>query len=108
MFKFSKTGLLAAVMALAALATGSVQAADGVELYTTKTCIACHGADGKTPVLPVYPKIAGQNETYVLQQMKDIKAGTRNNGMSAAMTAIMSTVSVEEVAILAKYVAELK
>lgn len=108
MFKFSKTGLLTALLALAAVSAGSAQAADGAALYTAKTCIACHGADGKTPVLPAYPKIAGQNEAYVLQQMKDIKAGTRNNGMSAAMTAIMSTVSDEEVAILAKYVAELK
>lgn len=107
MFKFIKAALLTAV-ALAAFSSGALQAADGAALYTAKTCVACHGADGKTPVLPAYPKIAGQNEAYVLQQMKDIKAGTRNNGMSAAMTAVMSTVSDEEVAILAKYVAELK
>lgn len=108
MFKFPKAGLLTAVTLAAVLSTGAALAADGASLYTAKTCVACHGADGKTPVLPAYPKIAGQNEAYVLQQMKDIKAGTRNNGMSAAMTAVMSTVSDEEVAILAKYVAELK
>ena len=107
MLKFTKASLLTAAV-LAALSTGIAQAEDGAALYASKTCIACHGADGKTPIMPIYPKIAGQNEAYVLQQLKDIKAGTRNNGMSAAMTAIMATVSDEEVAILAKYVAEMK
>jgi cytochrome c len=107
MFKFPKAGLLTAVT-LAVLSTGTALAADGAALYTAKTCVACHGADGKTPVLPAYPKIAGQNETYVLQQLKDIKSGTRSNGMSAAMKAVMATVSDEEMATLATYVAGLK
>lgn len=105
MLKTITTSLL---LSAALLASQAGMAADGAALYTAKTCVACHGADGKTPVLPAYPKIAGQNEAYVLQQMKDIKAGVRNNGMAAAMTAVMATVSDEEVAILAKYVAELK
>lgn len=107
MFKFTKTALLTAV-ALAAFSSGALQAADGAALYTAKTCVACHGADAKTPILPAYPKIAGQNETYVLQQLKDIKSGTRSNGMSAAMKAVMATVSDEEMAALATYVAGLK
>jgi len=107
MFKFTKAALLAAVT-LAAFSSGALQAADGAALYTAKTCVACHGADAKTPLLPAYPKIAGQNETYVLQQLKDIKSGTRSNGMSAAMKAVMTTVSDEEMAALATYVAGLK
>lgn len=107
MFKFTKTALLTAVI-LAALAAGTAQAADGAALYTAKTCVACHGADAKTPLLPAYPKIAGQNETYVLQQLKDIKSGTRDNGMTAAMKAVMTSVSDEEIAALATYVAGLK
>lgn len=103
-----KTIHISLLLGAALLASQTATAEDGAALYTAKTCVACHGADGKTPVLPAYPKIAGQNEAYVLQQMKDIKAGTRKNGMSAAMTAVMATVTDEEVAILAKYVAELK
>ncbi|MEE8321229.1 MAG: c-type cytochrome, partial [Gammaproteobacteria bacterium] len=52
---------------------GLVQAADGAELYKTKTCNACHGVDANTPLLPVYPKLAGQNSEYLVNQMRDIK-----------------------------------
>lgn len=82
-------------------------AADGAALYKSKTCVACHGKDGKTPIMPNYPKIAGQNEAYVLQQMKDIKSGARSNGQSAAMKGVMHLVSDEEMQALAKYVASL-
>ncbi len=83
-------------------------AAKGAELFKTRTCFTCHGADGKTPILPQYPKIAGQNPEYVLQQMKDIKDGTRANGLSAAMKGIMHLVSDEEMKILADYVATME
>jgi cytochrome c len=83
-------------------------ALDGAELYKTKTCSTCHGKDGKTPILPAYPKIAGQNEAYTLQQLKDIKSGTRANGMSAAMKGIMHLVSDEEMVALAKYIATMQ
>ena len=76
-------------------------AADGAELYTTKTCNACHGADAKTPLLPVYPKLAGQNADYLFNQMKDIKSGTRSNGQSAAMKGIMVAVEENEMRTLA-------
>jgi len=82
-------------------------AADGATLYKTKTCTACHGKDGKTPIMPSYPKIAGQNAAYALQQMKDIKSGARSNGQTAAMKGVMHLVSDEEMKALADYVATL-
>lgn len=107
MFKFLKVGVLALV-AGAALSVGTAQAADGAALYTAKTCVACHGADAKTPIAPAYPKIAGQNETYLLQQLKDIKSGTRNNGQTVLMKGVLAAVSDEEMAALATYIASLK
>ncbi|UCB55290.1 MAG: cytochrome c [Thiotrichales bacterium] len=86
----------------------SVHALDGAELYKTKTCLTCHGKDGKTTIMPSYPKIAGQNEAYTLQQLKDIKSGARANGMSAAMKGIMHLVSDEEMAALAAYIATME
>lgn len=97
----STAALLIAVSPLTAVA------ADGAELFKTKTCVACHGKDGKTPIMPNYPKIAGQNSAYVLQQMKDIKSGARNNGQTAAMKGVMHLVSDEEMAALADYIASL-
>ncbi len=76
----------------------------GAELYKTKTCFTCHGADGKTPILPIYPNIAGQTSEYALQQMQDITSGARANGMTAAMKGVMHLVSAEEMKILADYV----
>ena len=93
---------------LLTLPMGSALAADGATLYKTKTCTACHGKDGKSPLLPTYPKIAGQNAAYVLQQMKDIKSGARSNGQSSAMKGVMHLVSDAEMKALADYVASLK
>ncbi|GAB6043164.1 hypothetical protein JCM17961_38420 [Endothiovibrio diazotrophicus] len=71
-------------------------------------CTACHGKDAATPILPIYPRLAGQNEGYLLQQMKDIKSGARNNGMTAAMKGIMHMVNDEEMAAVAKWLAGLR
>jgi cytochrome c len=101
-----KTISLAAVLSVASF-SGAVMAADGEALYKTKTCVACHGKDAKTPIMPTYPKIAGQSKEYALQQMKDIKSGARNNGMTAAMKGVMHLVTDEEMAALAEYVSGL-
>ena len=85
----------------------SVMAADGATLYKTKTCSACHGKDGRTPLMPNYPKIAGQNSAYTLQQMKDIKSGARNNGQAASMKGVMHLVTDEEMQALSDYLATL-
>ncbi len=82
-------------------------AADGATLFQQRTCFTCHGKDGQTPIMPAYPKIAGQNSEYSLQQMKDIKSGARSNGMSAAMKGIMHLVNDEEMKLLADYISTL-
>ena len=99
--------LAAGMIAGALMASGSAMA-DGATLYKTKTCIACHGADGKAPILPIYPKLAGQNEQYLTAQMKDIKSGARANGQSAAMKGVMHLVSDAEIGEISKWLAGLK
>lgn len=91
MKKFTLLGLsLAAVLATTATAT---IAADGAALFQEKTCWSCHGKDANTPIMPVYPKLCGQNADYALNQMKDIKDGKRANGQSAAMRGVMGLVT---------------
>lgn len=90
---------------------GQAHALDGKALYNNPAkggCSACHGKDAKSPILKSYPKLAGQNEAYALQQLKDIKSGKRNNGMTAAMKGIMHLVNDEEMAAIAKYISTLK
>lgn len=93
---------------LAALTCSTAFAGDGAKLYKEKTCIACHGADGKKTLMPDYPKIAGQNVKYVEKQMADIKSGARANGNSAAMKGVMVIVSEAEIKDLAEYVSKMK
>jgi cytochrome c len=91
-----------------AAAAAPAAALDGATLYTQRTCIACHGPDAKTPILPTYPKLAGQNADYAFQQMKDIKSGARSNGNTAAMAGIMHLVDEAEMRALADYISSLE
>ena len=99
---------LAFVTLLIAAGQASGQTPDGATLFKERTCIACHGQDAKTPILPTYPKLAGQGAEYTLQQMKDIKSGARSNGDTAAMKGIMFLVNEEEMKILSEYLASLQ
>jgi cytochrome c len=83
-------------------------AADGPTLFVKKTCVACHGKDAKSPILPTYPKLAGQSADYAYNQMNDIKSGARNNGQTAAMKGIMHLVSDEEIRTIANWLATLQ
>ena len=104
--KTMKTKLL--MMAVLCVFGSGVALADGAALYAEKTCVACHGKDGKKTLTPAYPKVAGQNAAYIEAQMKDIKSGARANGSSAAMKGIMHLVSDAEIKELALYLSKLK
>ena len=98
-----KTKMLAVAAALT-LASGFAMA-DGAALYAAKGCAACHGADGKSPTAPMYPKLAGQSATYAFNQMKDIKSGARSNGMSMVMKPMVANVSEAELQEIANWLA---
>ncbi|MCU7906623.1 MAG: cytochrome c [Candidatus Thiodiazotropha sp. (ex Epidulcina cf. delphinae)] len=85
----------------------NAQAADGAELFKVRTCWACHGKDADTPIMPMYPKLAGQNADYSFNQMKDIKSGARSNGQAAAMKGVMGLVSEEEMRAIADWLSSL-
>lgn len=78
----------------------------------TKTCLACHGRNGAKPVLS-YPALAGQNEAYLLAQLKDIQAGERVGSVDPAtghpyiqgMTDIMHLLTAEDLENVAAYLA---
>ena len=80
---------------------------DGETQYTERGCVYCHGPAGKEPVLTEYPKLAGQNEEYLLQQMLDIKSLARDNGYTGMMQPAVLEISDEEFALIAAYLAAL-
>ncbi|MCK4834678.1 MAG: cytochrome c4 [Gammaproteobacteria bacterium] len=73
-------------------ATSGSALAGNAEAGKTKSaaCGGCHGADGNSPV-PTFPKLAGQNEAYIVKQVKDFKANdTRKNEIMFGMVAALS------------------
>lgn len=90
-----------AVMGLAFVGLSIAQ--DGAALYKKHNCHTCHGADGDTPIMPVYPKLVGQNAEYSYNQMIDIKKGKRKNGQSAAMMALTNAVPDADLKAIAKW-----
>lgn len=72
--------LLAAPAAVAQTAGATaVDAAAAKKLYLTRSCIACHGKDGKKAIQD-YPELAGQRADYMVAQIEDILSGKRTGG----------------------------
>ena len=70
---------LPAAVILATVAASASAPAAAQDAYTRSlaaTCTTCHGTDGNS-VGNVPPGLAGQNKDYLLQQLKDFKAGKR-------------------------------
>lgn len=67
-------------------------------------CGACHGQNG-IAMIPMYPHLAGQNEQYLVLQMKAFRDGTRKN---MQMTPMAKGLSDEDIANISAYYASLK
>ena len=86
--------------AAAVVLAGSVAGAE-VETMVI-ACAACHGQDGATGIAPDYPSIAGQNERYLLTQLRMIKSGERP---APLMSGQLDMVSDDDLAAMAAYYA---
>jgi len=67
----------------------------------TLTCSGCHGPDGNS-VVPNFPKLAGQNEAYLIKQINDIKYKRRP---VASMVGQVDNLTDEQIADIAAYYA---
>lgn len=93
----SGRGLLALAIALAALA-GPVTASDAKTTAAT-VCAACHGEDGNSAI-PMFPKIAGLQEEYIVKQLRDFMSGRRK---SDVMAPVVAALKPEDIASLAAF-----
>lgn len=66
----------------------------------TQVCVACHGADGAKPLQEDYPVLAGQYPDYIVQALKDYKAGKRKNPI---MGGIIGGVKEQDFAAIAQF-----
>jgi cytochrome c553 len=60
-------------------------------------CAACHGPDGNSAA-PTFPKLAGQNERYLIKQIHDIKSGARSVPAMAGQTDNLSDQDIADIA----------
>ncbi|MEP6882330.1 MAG: c-type cytochrome [Dokdonella sp.] len=60
-------------------------------------CGACHGADGNSAVA-TYPKLAGQNESYIVRQLGQFKSGKRMNPIMMPFASTLSEQDMHDVA----------
>ncbi len=60
-------------------------------------CGGCHGEDGNNDT-PMFPRLAGQYESYLVKALQDYKAGKRNNPMMAGFAASLSEQDMKEIA----------
>lgn len=84
-------------------------AADAVAAGRDKyvQCASCHGSDGRSNVMPEYPKIGGQNGAYVVNALKAYRDGRRIGTYAAIMAAVAKPLSDADIANLAAYVESL-
>jgi cytochrome c553 len=88
-----------------AAAQSAPDAAAGREKYVQ--CASCHGADGRSTVVPQYPKIGGQTAEYVVNALKAYRDGRRLGTYAAMMAAVAKQLSDADIANLAAYVESL-
>ncbi len=80
------------------------RAARGEKIASAALCSMCHlgGFAGQNEI----PRVAGQQYDYIVKQLKDFKAKTRNND-GGNMTSVTSTMSDDDILDVANYVAGL-
>ena len=86
-----KINILVAFLALMLGTSSTVMAGGDAAAGEAKSapCIGCHMPDGNS-VVDQFPKLAGQNEKYIIKQLTEFKSMKRKNdimfGMSVALT----------------------
>ena len=77
--------------------SGSIGDAAKGQQIADQVCVACHGADGNSP-LSVNPILAGQHADYLYKQLKEYKSGARANAIMAGMVANLSDEDMRDLA----------
>ncbi len=96
------TGLLA--LAASGLPTNALGADAEAGRQKARQCQTCHGIDGIAKI-PIAPHIAGENEIYLITQLKAFRSGKRTHEI---MSVIAKTLSDDDMADLAAWYASIE
>lgn len=77
-------------LSFSTMAEGNI---DNGEAIAKAECTACHGADGNSAA-PMFPKIAGLGERYLLKQLRDIKNATDSGDAKKSKRAVPEMVGL--------------
>jgi len=90
--------LLVIVISLMSFSNSAIAQGDAeAGKLKSATCVACHGEDGNSPS-NLYPKIAGQHESYLEKQITQFKSGVRSDPIMAGMVATLSEQDIKDLA----------
>ena len=94
-----KNYLVITMSLLISMAFTPAQAEGDPEAGKTKsaTCVACHSVDGNS-VNPEWPKLAGQHEGYLIQQLLYFSDGERDNAIMKGIAANLTEQDREDLA----------
>jgi cytochrome c553 len=87
-------------------AAGKVLYEEGNRATSVPGCVGCHLPDAAGHER--YPRLAGQPQAYIVQQLTDFKSGTRSNDRAHVMRAVAGRLTDEEVRAVAEYLAGLQ
>lgn len=114
-FSFGPSARTAALIALAAMASGPIVASRAqtgaagqkpaaapstpatAQTLAKTECSACHGPDGNSPIAQ-YPKIAGQKASYLGLQLRGFKYGERKSDVMSPLAKPLSDKQIAELA----------
>lgn len=94
---------VSAVASASEAAPAKADAAKGAKLYNEGTttgvpaCVGCHGPNGNS-MIPVNPKLAGQQEAYIYKQLVNFTTPERMNPIMTAFSSMMSDADKKNVA----------
>ena len=76
----------------------------GQAIVEKANCASCHGAGLNAPILPAYPKLAGQYSDYLYYALKAYKVGNgnalygRNNAVMGSQVQNFSDADLQDIA----------
>jgi cytochrome c553 len=60
-------------------------------------CASCHGEDGNSEN-PMYPRLAGQYESFLIRALKEYKSGARTNPMMMGFASMLNDTDMKDIA----------